>query len=118
MMFFFYVIGELIINVTISQKTNKPLCLNINLDPRYSISLHIYPNCYKKFFAFVFIKYKNERNECKFEKSDFYKNKKVTNIDAIDVNKTLVSKEERSGKKIHLSTLLDTMIMMLLDHYA
>ena len=27
-------------------------------------------------------------------KSDFYKNKKVINIDSIDVNKILVSKEE------------------------
>ena len=69
-------------------------------------------------FTFVFIKYKNERNEYKFEKSDFYKNKKVTNIDVTDVNKTLVSKEERSGKKNHLSTLLNTIIMMLLDIHA
>ena len=54
----------------------------------------------------------------KIKKSDFYKNKKVTNIDDIDANKILVSKEEPYGKKIHLNTLLDTMIMMLLDHYA
>ena len=30
----------------------------------------------------------------KIKKSDFYKNKKVINIDSIDVNKILVSKEE------------------------
>ena len=30
----------------------------------------------------------------KIKKSNFYKNKKVTKIDDIDVNKTLVSKEE------------------------
>ena len=30
----------------------------------------------------------------KMKKSDFYKNKKVTKIDDIDVNKILVSKEE------------------------
>ena len=30
----------------------------------------------------------------KIKKSDFYKNKKVTKIDDIDVNKILVSKEE------------------------
>ena len=35
----------------------------------------------------------------KIKKSDFYKNKKVTTIDDIDVNKILVSKEEPYGKK-------------------
>ena len=35
----------------------------------------------------------------KIKKSDFYKNKKVTKIDAIDVNKVLVSKEEPYGTK-------------------
>ena len=54
----------------------------------------------------------------KIKKSDFYKNKKVTNIDDIDANKKLVSKEEPYGIKIHLNTLLDTIIMMLLNHYA
>ena len=33
----------------------------------------------------------------KKKKNDFYKNKKVTKIDAIDVNKILVSKEEQYG---------------------
>ena len=42
--------------------------------------------------------YKNEWKEHKFrrqknQKSDFYKNKKVTKIDDIDVNKILVSKK-------------------------
>ena len=32
-------------------------------------------------------------------KRDFYKNKKVTNIDDIDVNKILVSKEKPYGTK-------------------
>ena len=49
----------------------------------------------------------------KIKKSDFYKNKKVTKIDDIDVNKRTMQ-----HKKNHLNTLLDTMIMMLLDHYA
>ena len=35
----------------------------------------------------------------KILKSDFYKNKKVTKIDDIDVNKILVSKEEPYGTK-------------------
>ena len=51
--------------------------------------------------------------------SDFYKNKKVTKIYEIDVDKIFVSEEELyDTKKIHSNTLLDTMIMMLLDRYA
>ena len=50
-------------------------------------------------------------------KSEFYQNKKIFNIDDTDVNKILFSRKEPSGKKMHLNTLLDIMIMMLLDHY-
>ena len=39
----------------------------------------------------------NFNNE-KIKKSDFYKNKKIFNIDNIDVNKILVSKKEAYGK--------------------
>ena len=51
-----------------------------------------------------FTEYKNEQKERKFwrsknKKSDFYKNKTVTKIDDIDVNKILVSKEEPYGTK-------------------
>ena len=53
----------------------------------------------------------------KNQKNDSYKNKIVIKIDDIDV-KILASKEEPYGSKNHLNTLLDTMIMMLLDHYA
>ena len=43
---------------------------------------------------------KNENfGDKKIKKSDFYKNKKVTKIDDIDVNKILVSKEEPYGSK-------------------
>ena len=57
----------------------------------------------KKFY-FFFTKYKNEWKERKFwrqknKKSDFYKNKKVTKIDDIDINKILLSKKERYGTK-------------------
>ena len=51
------------------------------------------------------------------KKSYLYKNKKVTKIDDIDVNEILISKEDPYGT-ILSNTLLDTMIMMLLDHYA
>ena len=54
----------------------------------------------------------------KILKSKFYKNKKITSIDDIDVNKILVSKKEPYDIKIHLNTLLDIMIMTLLDHYV
>ena len=87
-------------------------------------SLLVHPNCYKIFFYFFFLqsirmseKTVNFRGK-KIKKSDSYKNKKVTNIDDIDANKILISKECRMVKKIHLSNLFDTMIMILLDHYA
>ena len=54
----------------------------------------------------------------KIKKIDFYKNKKVAKIDDIDVNKILISKEEPYGTNIHLNTLLDTMIIILLEHCA
>ena len=38
-------------------------------------------------------------NDKKIKKSDFYiKNKKIFNVDEIDVNKILVSKKETQGK--------------------
>ena len=54
----------------------------------------------------------------KIKKSDFYKNKKLNSIDDIDVNEILVSKKNHMAQIIHLNTLLDAMIMMLLDHYV
>ena len=52
----------------------------------------------------------------KVRKSTFYKNKNIYDIDDIDVNNILVSKKEPYGN--HLNTLLDMMIMILLDHYV
>ena len=54
----------------------------------------------------------------KIKRSSFYKNKKINNIEDIDVNNILVSKKEPYGTKILLNTLSDTMIMIILDHYA
>ena len=34
----------------------------------------------------------------KFKKSEFYKNKKITKIDGIDVNKILISKKKKRKK--------------------
>ena len=53
----------------------------------------------------------------KIKKSEFYKNKKVNSIYDIDVNKILVPKEEPYGTKNSFKYFMDTMIMMLLDHY-
>ena len=51
---------------------------------------------------FFFTEYKNEWKQNKFRRktSDFYNNKdkKIFNIDDIDVNKILVSKKEQYGK--------------------
>ena len=57
-------------------------------------------------------------NNIKIRKSTFYKNKKINNIEDIDVNNILVSKKEPYVIKICLNTLLDIMIMILLGHYV
>ena len=54
----------------------------------------------------------------KITRSNFCKNKKLFNIHDLDVNKILISKKESYGKKIHLNTSLDIMMMMSLDHYV
>ena len=62
---------------------------------------------------------KNINSEDKtIKKSDFYKNKKTNSIDDIDVNKILASKKNQTAQRIHLNTLLDIMIMMILDDYV
>ena len=53
----------------------------------------------------------------KNQESHFYKTKKAFQIDDIGVNKLLASKKEPYGTK-QGHTLLDIMIMMLLDHYV
>ena len=62
------------------------------------------PKLLLKKLLFFFTVYENEWKEHKFrqkkiEKSDFYKFKKIFNIDVIDVNKMLVSKNEPYSKK-------------------
>ena len=46
----------------------------------------------------------------KINKSNFYRNKKLFNIDETVVGKILDSKRKSYGKKVHLNTLLDIMI--------
>ena len=54
----------------------------------------------------------------KVKKMTFTKNIYIFNIDDIDNNKILVSKKKHMANIIHLNTLSDMMIMMLLDHYV
>ena len=53
----------------------------------------------------------------KIRKSTFYKNKTTNNIEEIDINNILVSKKNHMVQKIQLNTLLDIIIMILLDYY-
>ena len=54
----------------------------------------------------------------KVNKRNAYKNKKLSKTDKTDDDKILVSKRESYGKKIHLNTSLDIMMMMMsLDYY-
>ena len=57
-------------------------------------------------------------NDKKIKRSSFYKNKKINNIEDIDVNNILVSKKEPYGTKNILNTLSETMIMIILGHYV
>ena len=52
------------------------------------------------------------------KKSDFYKNKKVFHVDDTDANKYQFLKKKHMAQRMHLNTLLDIMIIILLDHYV
>ena len=67
--------------------------------------MHVYPNYYNFVFYFFSLPYiRMNRKSINFDnknikKSNLYnKNKKIFNIDYIDVNKILVSKKEQYGK--------------------
>ena len=57
-------------------------------------------------------------NDKKINKSNLYKNEKLSKIDETDVDKILVSKKNHMVQKIHLNTSLDIMIMVSLDDYV
>ena len=100
-MFFFYIIVEVIIIVTISQKTNKPLCWNINLDPRYNLwLLSTHPNYYKKSFYFFFTKYKNDKFIIKRIKTNCRKQKHSRLYDLVKILSEPKPKINLSKKKI------------------
>ena len=58
-------------------------------------------------------------NDKRIKISDFYKdkNKKIFNIDVLMLIKYWSLEKYHMVKIIHSNTLLDIMIMMLLDHY-
>ena len=77
----------------------------------------------KKIVLFFFTEYENEWKGHKFrrrknKKSDFCNNKKIFHIDDIDVIKYQFLKKNHMTQIMHLNTLFDIMIMMLLDHYV
>ena len=51
-------------------------------------------------------------------KNSFYKNKKINNIEDIDVNNILVSKKESYSNKNSLKYFIRLMMMILLNHYV
>ena len=73
------------------------------------------------FFSLLYIRTNGKNinfDNKNIKKSGFYnKNKKIFNIDDIDVNKILVSKKNNMVNIVHLNTLLGIMIITLLDHY-
>ena len=77
----------------------------------------------KLFFFFFSSSIRMSRKNVNFgdkqiKRIDFFKRKKVTKINDVDVNKILVSKEGPYVQEIHSNTLLDITIMMLLHHSA
>ena len=77
----------------------------------------------KLFFFFFSSSIRMSRKNVNFgdkqiKRIDFFKRKKVTKINDVDVTKILVSKEEPYVQEIHSNTLLDITIMMLLHHSA
>ena len=75
----------------------------------------------KNYFSLQYIKVSGKNinfNDKKIKKSAFYKNKTINNIEDINFNNILVSKRSHMVIKTHLNTLLDIMIMMLLDRYV
>ena len=56
-------------------------------------------------------------NDEKIKKNNFYKNKRISKINDIGINKISISKKESYGKKAHLNTSLDIMMMMSLNQY-
>ena len=54
----------------------------------------------------------------KINKGSLYKIKKLLDLNNIDVNKILVSKKNHMVQNSHINTLLDIMMVILLEHYV
>ena len=57
-------------------------------------------------------------NDKKIRKITLCKNKTINNIEDIDVNNILVSKKESYGNKNSFKYFIDTVIVIILDHYV
>ena len=101
--------------------------INIYLDICIFAHIKIYDHCahtlviIKKLLLFFFNIYKYAWKEHKFRrqknnKKKIYNNKKIFQIDDVDVDKILVYKKNHMAQRMHLNTFLDIMIMMLLSH--
>ena len=102
----------------------EPLIKSISRKQKYIIITHIPKTIIKIFYFFSLQCIRTSRNNINFDDkkikiSDFYKikNKKLFNIDSIDVNKILVSKKVSYAKNNSFKYFMDVMIMILLDHY-
>ena len=74
------------------------LVLKYYLFTRYA---HIYKKDFYNFYSHI-IKINRKNRNCddkKINKSNFYRNERLFNIDDIDIDKILVSKKEPYGKK-------------------
>ena len=100
------------------------LIKSISIKQRYITTAHIPKIIIKKIYFLSWCSIRMSGNSINFNQkkmkiSDFYKNKnkEIFNKDSIDVNKILASRKVHMAKIIHLNTLLDIMIMILLDHF-
>ena len=57
-------------------------------------------------------------DEKKIKRNSFYRNKKINDIEDIDVNNILVSKKEPYGTKNSHKYFIGIMIMIILYHYV
>ena len=121
------VIIKIVILLSIPRQTASKLLYDdsyLIINKKKEHAKYIITLCILKLLQFFSLQYirMSEKNinfdDKKIKKSTFCKSKIIYSTDDIDVNNVLVSKKEPYVNKIHLNTLLDIMIMILLDHYV
>ena len=79
-------------------------------------------NKFSEYFFLIYIRMSGKsinfdnKNIKKIKKSDFYKNKKLLKIEDVVLIKYLSLKKRHMAQKILLNILLDTLIIMKLNH--